>query len=114
MRDADLPGSRCARGGQGRAILLAVRALAASVGQRNGLVGALAMFALVGAAFAVLLAPQAMRIDLRQDLQHLELIKTWPLRAADVVRGEMLWPGLLIIALAWTLIALATILSGVL
>jgi ABC-2 type transport system permease protein len=31
-----------------------------------------------------------------------------------VVRGEILWPGLLITALAWTLIALATILSGVL
>jgi hypothetical protein len=62
----------------------------------------------------VLLAPQGMRIDLRQDLQHLDLIKTWPLRAADVVRGEMLWPGLLITAISWTLIALATILSGVL
>ena len=96
------------------AILFALSAVAASVGQRNGLVGALAMFALVGAAFALLLAPQGIRIDLRQDLQHLELIKTWPLRAADVVRGEMLWPGLLITAIVWILIALATILSGVL
>ncbi len=96
------------------AMMFALSVVAASVGQRNGLVGALAMFALIGAAFAVLLAPQAIRIDLRQDLQHLELIKTWPLRAADVVRGEMVWPGALITAMAWTLILLATILSGVL
>ena len=94
------------------AVLFALSVVAVSVGQRNGLLGAFAMFALTGAGFAMLLAPQAIRIDMRQDLQHLELLKTWPVRAADVVRGELLWPGALITALAWTLIAFATILSG--
>jgi hypothetical protein len=94
------------------AVLFALSVVAVSVGQRNGLLGAFAMFALTGAGFAMLLAPQAVRIDMRQDLQHLELLKTWPVRAADVVRGELLWPGALITALAWTLIAFATILSG--
>jgi hypothetical protein len=42
------------------------------------------------AAFTVLLGPQMARSDLRQDLLHLEVLKTWPLRAADVVRGEMI------------------------
>jgi len=96
------------------AILFVLSVAAISVGQRNGVVGALAMFALTGSGFAVLLAPQALRIDMRQDLQHLELMKTWPVRAADVVRGELLWPGVLITAAAWTLIAFATILSGAL
>ncbi len=96
------------------AILFALSVVAVSVGQRNGLLGAFAMFALTGAGFTMLLAPQAVRIDMRQDLQHLELLKTWPVRAADVVRGELLWPGALITALAWTLIAFATILSGAL
>jgi hypothetical protein len=96
------------------AVLFALSVVAVSVGQRNGLLGAFAMFALTGAGFAVLLAPQAVRIDMRQDLQHLELMKTWPVRAADVVRGELLWPGALITAVAWTLIAFATILSGAL
>src|SRR5262249_6898593 len=35
------------------------------------------------------------------DLQHLELLKTWPLPAAAVVRGQLIWPGVLISALAW-------------
>ena len=96
------------------AVLFALSVVAVTVGQRNGLLGAFAMFALSGAGFAVFLAPQAVRIDMRQDLQHLELLKTWPVRAADVVRGELLWPGALITALAWTLIAFATILSGAL
>jgi hypothetical protein len=96
------------------AILFALSIVAVSAGQRNGLLGAFAMFALTGAGFAMLLAPQAVRLDMRQDLQHLELMKTWPLRPADVVRGELLWPGALITALAWTLIAFATLLSGAL
>ena len=49
-----------------------------------------------GAVFAILMAPQVLRIDIRQDLQHLELLKTWPVKASAVVRGELLWPGVLI------------------
>ena len=94
------------------AMLFALSVAGASLGQRNGFVAAFAMFTLMGSAFSVLFAPQAMRIDLRQDLQHLELIKMWPLRAADVVRGEMLWPGIVITAMAWTMMTLATVLSG--
>ena len=39
---------------------------------------------------------RSLRIDLRQDLRHLELLKTWPVKASAVVRGEMLWPGVVI------------------
>jgi hypothetical protein len=95
-------------------MLFALTIVAVSVGSRSGLTGAFAAFALVGSAFGLILAPQAIRMDLRQDLQHLELIKMWPLRSADVVRGEMLWPGVLITALAWTMITMATFLSGAL
>ena len=41
------------------------------------------------------MAPQILRIDMRQDLRHLELLKTWPVKASAVVRGELLWPGAL-------------------
>ena len=58
------------------------------------------------------MAPQVVRIDIRQDLQHLELLKTWPVKASAVVRGELLWPGVLITGVAWTMIAVATTLSG--
>ena len=62
------------------------------------------------AAMAVLLGPQMARTDLRQDLLHLELLKTWPLRAAAVIRGEMIWPGLVVTSVAWMAIACATVL----
>ena len=51
------------------------------------------------------MAPQILRVDLRQDLQHLELLKTWPVRASAVVRGEMRGRAALITVLAWVLIA---------
>jgi hypothetical protein len=61
---------------------------------------------------AVLFAPQVLRIDMRQDLRHLELLKTWPVTAASVVRGQLLWPGALITACAWALLAVALTMSG--
>ena len=64
------------------------------------------------AGFTVLLGPQMARSDLRQDLLHLEVLKTWPLRAADVVRGEMIWPASLCTLIAWVALACATILSS--
>jgi ABC-2 type transport system permease protein len=64
------------------------------------------------AALTVLLGPQMARSDLRQDLLHLEVLKTWPLRSADVVRGEMIWPASLCTLIAWLALACATILSS--
>jgi ABC-2 type transport system permease protein len=64
------------------------------------------------AVFAVLLGPQMARSDLRQDLLHLEVLKTWPLRAADVVRGEMVWPASFLILIAWLALACAATLSA--
>jgi hypothetical protein len=53
-----------------------------------------------------------LRLDLRDDLQHLDLLKTWPLRAAAVIRGEMLFPGLTLTATAWLAILCSAILSA--
>jgi hypothetical protein len=64
------------------------------------------------AAFTVILGPQVVRSDLRDDLRHLELLKTWPLRPAAVIRGEMLFPGALLTGAAWLALACATILSA--
>lgn len=89
------------------AFIVAILAL----GRRSG-GDALATFALAAAAFSIVIAPQALRIDLRQDLQHLDLIKTWPVRAASVIRGELLWPSALLTVVAWTLLAFAFALPG--
>jgi len=94
------------------AIMFSLSVAAASIGRGNGLAAILGAFALVGVGFSVLMGPQALRIDMRQDLRHLELLKTWPIKASAVIRGELLWPGVLLTAAAWALVALAGILSA--
>jgi hypothetical protein len=94
------------------AILVSLTIVAASFGRANGLASVLGAFSLAGTLFAILLAPQVLRIDMRQDLRHLEMLKTWPVKASAVVRGQLLWPGALITAGAWTMLAVAMFLSG--
>ena len=50
------------------------------------------LFCLVVAFGIVLLGPTMIRADLRQDLGHLILIKSWPVSGAAVFRGELLAP----------------------
>jgi hypothetical protein len=63
------------------------------------------------AAAAVLLGPGMTRSDLRQDLARLPLLKTWPVRGAALIRGEVLAPTVVVTAAAWLLLAAAA-LSG--
>lgn len=81
-------------------------------GRARGLAQALGLLATFGAIFASVIGPQILRVDLRQDLQHLEVLKTWPVRAAAVVRGEMLWPATVITILAWVCGAVGIFLSA--
>jgi hypothetical protein len=94
------------------AIVVSLTIVAASLGRANELSSMLGAFSLGGTLFAILLAPQVLRVDMRQDLRHLELLKTWPVKAAAVVRGQLLWPGVLITAGAWAMLAVAMFLSG--
>ena len=66
--------------------------------------GIVSDLSLVVVAMATLLGPAMIRIDLRQDLGHLALIKTWPVRGAAIIRGEILAP-----AIALSLIAAAAV-----
>lgn len=91
---------------------IAITIAAMGLGRGNNLATGVGVFATVGAVFAVLMAPQALRIDMRQDLQHLDLLKTWPVAPGAIVRGEMLWPGLLLTAVAWSCLTIAATLSG--
>jgi len=93
------------------AILFVLTLAATSVG-REGPAATLGAFAIAAALFAILMAPQILRVDMRQDLRHLELLKTWPVKSSAVVRGELLWPGVFLTAIAWTMIAVAMTLSG--
>src|SRR5262245_53941042 len=81
-------------------------------GRARGLAQAVGLLATFAAVFATIIGPQILRVDLRQDLQHLEVLKTWPLRAAAVVRGEMLWPAAVITVVAWVCAAVGIVLSA--
>ena len=49
---------------------------------------------LVLAGAIVLMGPVTTRSDLRRDLVHLALLKTWPVTGAAIVRGEILAPAI--------------------
>jgi ABC-2 type transport system permease protein len=94
------------------AFVFALMIAATSMGRANGLAQILGMFALVGTMFTILMAPQVLRADMRQDLRHLELLKTWPVKPAAVIRGEIAWPGAVLTGVAWALVGVAAFLSS--
>ena len=89
------------------ALLFALTMMGMSIGRTNGIAAIIGVIAFGGIAFSILLAPQVIRADLRQDLGHLELLKTWPVAAGAIVRGEMAWPGAAITIVAWVMTAIA-------
>jgi hypothetical protein len=89
-----------------------VMSLRLSATDGRDLAAALGTFALFSAMFAAFMGPQIVRSDLRMDLAHLELLKTWPVRPAAVVRGEMAWPGAVVTALSWFALACALVFSA--
>ena len=92
--------------------LLAIAAVTAAHGSRHsGGLTAAAIICLVCAAVAPLMGPQMMRNDLRSDLAHLPILKTWPLGGDAIIRGEILAPALLISGCSWLCVALALLLS---
>ena len=66
-----------------------------------------ASMALVLAVWSVVLGPQVVRQDFRQDLALADLLKVYPLRGWQVALGELLTPALVLTLLQWVLIVLA-------
>jgi ABC-2 type transport system permease protein len=97
----------------GRIVLILIWMVGASlfITRTRGLVLLLGVFSTWGALFAVFMAPQAVRMDLRQDLAHLELLKTWPISGAAVLRGEIIWPAAVVTGIGWTFGIVAMVLS---
>jgi hypothetical protein len=97
-----------------RLVLILAWMVAASVfvTRVRGFAQVIGLLAAWGAGFATVMASQIIRIDLRQDLAHLELLKTWPVRGTAVVRGELAWPAMLVTAIAWTFGVVALVLIG--
>ena len=70
----------------------------------------LGMVACFLAAWSVVLGPQFVRQDFRQDLAAADLLKMYPLRGWQMALGELLTPALILTVLQWVLILLAAML----
>jgi hypothetical protein len=82
------------------------RAAAADTGH-----GAFIVFVFVSIV-AVTMGPMMLRNDLRQDLAHIAVLKTWPIRGVSIVLGELLAPAAVLSAVAWLAIAAAALAAG--
>ncbi len=71
-----------------------------SLGGQAGAGGLVAMLSLALAGVVLLFGPMALRYDLRRDLEMLDVLKTWPVRARDLIGAQVLAPGLLISTVA--------------
>jgi hypothetical protein len=92
--------------------LIGVAAGMAATGNRHsGSLTTVALLCLAGATVAALMGPQMVRNDLRTDLAHLPILKTWPLAGEAIVRGELLAPALLLSGFASLCVLLALLLS---
>jgi putative ABC exporter len=90
--------------------MLVIFSVAASRGERRT-TDFLAFVSLVVAGFTMILGPQLARRDLRQDLNALATLKTWPIRGAGLVRGEIMAPAIVLTTVAWLALIVAAVLS---
>ena len=91
---------------------LIVVAWVASMGKEagSGLI-VLTVLCLVFGGLAVVFGPYGLRNDLRSDLQLWDLLKSYPMRGADLVAGEVLGPVTVLTAIAWGCVLAAFALS---
>lgn len=68
-----------------------------------------ALFAMTGAAYLLVLGPQFARQDLRSDLLNTDILKTYPLRGWQIVLGEILTPAAIVTVLLWLLLLTAAL-----
>jgi hypothetical protein len=62
--------------------------------------------------FLLFVAPQSLRADLRSDLRHVDLRKTWPVTPAAMVRSQLFWPVAVLTLAVWVAMAVALMLSS--
>ncbi len=93
-------------------LLLVVTVVATRTHAGGGILSIVAPFCLFVAAGTLVLGPQMLRNDLRQDLTQLATLKSWPLRGAALVRGEIAGPAVVLSVLVWVLLLVAAALSS--
>jgi hypothetical protein len=112
FRAVNLPVGRLLWPAFGLIMGLTGAAVGMSAGQNRGPAGFLTALGFAVTAISVFAGPLIMRLDLRSDFEHLEVLKTWPVRPADLIRGEMSWPAAFVSAIAWLGILCTALFSG--
>jgi hypothetical protein len=112
FRAVNLPMRRLVPPAIGLTMGLSGAAVGMSAGLNRGPAGFVAALAFAVTAISVVAGPLIMRLDLRSDFEHLELLKTWPVRPAELIRGEMAWPAAFVTAIAWAGILCTALFSG--
>ena len=90
--------------------IIVLLSMALSRGRGNA-ANMLTAVCLMVAAFTLILGPQMARSDLRQDLTALAVLKTWPIRGAALVRGEILAPAIVLTAIIFLALIAAMVAS---
>jgi ABC-2 type transport system permease protein len=93
-------------------VVLAVLAIAlclvfGNVGATMGLASFAEMAAAMLAGWSLLIGPQLLRQDFRQDLAVADVLKLYPLQGWQVALGEILAPALILTGIQWVLVLLA-------
>lgn len=57
--------------------------------------------ALMFAAYTLIVGPQFARQDIRSDLEHADVLKTYPLTGWQIVLGELLTPAVILTSILW-------------
>jgi len=73
----------------------------------GGLGGILGMLALIFLVWSILLGPQVLYQDLRQDLRMADLLKMYPVKGTQMVLGELLAPVVILTIIQWLLLPVA-------
>ena len=85
--------------------------LRGAVGDSNW-VGMVGLFSAMIGLWALLIGPQVVRQDLRQDLPNADWLKLFPLRGWQVVLGEILAPAVILTAIQWLLLLVTLVCAG--
>jgi len=85
-------------------VVVAVGVGMGNAGRGQSLLFLMALLIAIALGYSLLLGPQLLRLDFRQDLPLADLLKTFPLRGWQIALGEILAPVVVLAAFQWLLL----------
>jgi len=86
------------------AVVVAVGVGMGNVGRSQSLLFLVALLIAIALGYSLLLGPQLLRLDFRNDLPLADILKTFPLRGWQIALGEILAPVVVLAACQWLLL----------